>query len=117
MSLQKGSVYQIRYVICSVWHMIGKTIRGRLSRKAVPWQSVVAFPRHRFMNLHLVPGHAAAIQLLVDLPWFNGMFEMSHVYPLPAKPNSLQLQACSLLVCSGAAQSYLAAGTYGAMPR
>jgi hypothetical protein len=57
------------------------------------------------------------IQLLVDLPWLNGMFEMFHVYPLPVKPNSLQHQACSLLVCSGAAQSYLAAGTYDAMPR
>ena len=60
---------------------------------------------------------AAAIRLLVDLPWLNGMFEMFHVYPLPVKLNSLQLQACSLLVCSGAAQSYLAAGTYDAMPR
>jgi hypothetical protein len=69
------------------------------------------------MNLHPVPGHAAAIQLLVDLPWLNGMFEMFHVYPLPVKPNSLQLQAGSLLVCSGAAQSYLAAGAYDAMPR
>src|SRR6267143_6163633 len=60
---------------------------------------------------------AAAIRLLVDLPWLNGMFEMFHVYPLPVKLNSLQLQACSLLVCSGAAQSYHAAGTYDAMPR
>jgi len=42
---------------------------------------------------------------------------MFHVYPLPVKPNSLQLQACSLLVCSGASQSYLAAGAYDAMPR
>ena len=25
----------------------------------------------------LVPGHAAAIQLLVDLPWLSGMFEIS----------------------------------------
>jgi len=56
-------------------------------------------------------------RLLVDLPWLNAMFEMVHVDPLPVKLNSLQLQACSLLVCSGAAQSYLAARTYYAMPR
>jgi hypothetical protein len=59
----------------------------------------------------------AAIQLLVDLPWLNGMFEMFHVYPLPVKPNSLQLQARSLLVCSSAAQLYLSANTHDAMPR
>src|ERR1700733_12850669 len=69
------------------------------------------------MNLHLVPGHAAAIQLLVDLPWLNGVFEMFHVYPFPVKLNSLQLQACSLLLCSGASQSYLAADPHDAMPR
>jgi hypothetical protein len=45
------------------------------------------------------------------------MFEMFHVYPLPIEPNSLQLQACSLFVCSGASQPYLAAGAYDAMPR
>ena len=57
------------------------------------------------------------IQSLVDLPWLNGIFEMFHVDPLPVKLNSLQLQACPLLVRSGAAQLYLSANTHDAMPR